>query len=384
MDPVPKIVDKKPHVVFIPFPTQSHIKCMLKLARLLHQNGIYITFINTHTNHKRLVDSAGLEEAPDDGVKPTEAITEIVASLATNFFDCFLDVASGLENPITCMVCDGFMTFNKAIDAAEKLKVPVMLFWTMAACGFMDFYQVKVLTEKEIIPLKGMEGIRLKDLPEFTLATSSDDPMFRFFMGLAQEAHKVSHMIIHTFEELEARLVGEIKSILPNVYTIGPLSSWLKTKEPNSVVYVNFGSLAIMSEQDLLEFGWGLVNSNHYFLWIIRTDLVDGKPSVLPQELEARGNKQERVYRKLVFTGRGVESPGGWWEWEVGMEISRNVKRDEVEKLVRALMEGLEGERMMKKALEWKKMAEITTDSNGWSRLDTKNLADEINRLSRN
>ncbi|KAF5815454.1 putative UDP-glucuronosyl/UDP-glucosyltransferase, UDP-glycosyltransferase family [Helianthus annuus] len=479
MDPVPKIVDKKPHVVFIPFPTQSHIKCMLKLARLLHQNGIYITFINTHTNHKRLVDSAGLEEAPgfwfktvpdglssatDDGVKPTEAITEIVAYLATNFFDCFLDVVSGLENPITCMVCDGFMTFTKAIDAAEKLKVPVMLFWTMAACGFMGFYQVKVLTEKEIIPLKdesylrngyldmeidwipGMEGIRLKDLPEFTLATSSDDPMFRFFMGLAQEAHKVSHMIIHTFEELEARLVGEIKSIFPNVYTIGPLQllldqttvketnnryslwkeepecvQWLKTKEPNSVVYVNFGSLAVMSVQDLLEFGWGLVNSNHYFLWIIRTDLVDGKPLVFPQELEEAINKkgfigswcsQEEVLNHpavggfLTHCGWGsiIESlsagvPMLCWpsigdqrtncrqtckEWEVGMEISRNVKRDEVEKLVRALMEGLEGKIMRKKALEWKKMAEIATDSNGSSRWDTKNLADEINRLSRN
>ncbi|KAJ0593921.1 putative UDP-glucuronosyl/UDP-glucosyltransferase, UDP-glycosyltransferase family [Helianthus annuus] len=479
MDPVHKIVDKKPHVVFIPFPTQSHIKCMLKLARLLHQNGIYITFINTHTNHKRLVDFAGLEEAPgfwfktvpdglssatDDGVKPTEAITEIVAYLATNFFDCFFDVVSGLENPITCMVCDGFMTFTKAIDAAEKLKVPVMLFWTMAACGFMGFYQVKVLTEKEIIPLKdesylrngyldmeidwipGMEGIRLKDLPEFTLATSSDDPMFRFFMGLAQEAHKVSHMIIHTFEELEARLVSEIKSIFPNVYTIGPLQllldqtteketnnryslwkeepecvQWLKTKEPNSVVHVNFGSLAIMSEQDLLEFGWGLVNSNHYFLWILRTDLVDGKPSVLPQELKETINKrgfigswcsQEEVLNHpavggfMTHCGWGsiIESlsagvPMLCWpsigdqrtncrqtckEWEVGMEISRNVKRDEVEKLVRALMEGLEGERMRKKALEWKKMAEIATDSNGSSRLDSENLADEINRLSRN
>ncbi|KAJ0769014.1 UDP-glycosyltransferase 85C1 [Helianthus annuus] len=176
-----------------------------------------------------------------------------------------------------------------------------------------------------------------------------------------------------------------------------------------------------MSVQDLLEFGWGLVNSNHYFLWIIRTDLVDGKPSVLPQELEEAINKkgfigswcsQEKVLNHpavggfLTHCGWGsiIESlsagvPMLCWpsigdqrtncrqmckEWEVGMEIARNVKRDEVEKLVRALMEGLEGERMRKKALEWKKMAEIATDVHGSSRLDTDNLANEIIKLSRN
>lgn len=45
-------------------------------------------------------------------------------------------------------------------------------------------------------------------------------------------------------------------------------------KETNSVVYVNFGSTTIMSPEKLVEFGWGLANSNHQFLWIIRRDLI--------------------------------------------------------------------------------------------------------------
>ncbi|KAI7738755.1 hypothetical protein M8C21_018606 [Ambrosia artemisiifolia] len=172
MDPVPEIVEKKPHVVFIPFPAQSHIKCMLKLARLLHQKGFYITFINTHTNHKRLVDSSGLEEAPGfwlktvpDGLssatdnEPTEAMSKLIGYLGTNFFNSFLEVVSGLENPVTCIVCDGFMTFTNAIGAAEKLKIPIMLFWIIAACGFMGVYQAKILLEKEIIPLKGQVSL---------------------------------------------------------------------------------------------------------------------------------------------------------------------------------------------------------------------------------
>ncbi|KAI7738753.1 hypothetical protein M8C21_018604, partial [Ambrosia artemisiifolia] len=478
MDPEPKN-EKKPHVVFIPFPAQSHIKCMLKLAMLLHQKGLYITFINTHTNHKRLVDSGGLHEAPgfwfktvpdgrssatdNNGGKPTVALGELMAYLETNFFNSFLDVVTESYNPVTCIICDGFMTFTNTIDAAEKLKVPIMLFWTMAACGFMGFYQAKVLTDKHIIPLKdeiyltngylnmeidwipGMKGIRLKDLPEFILATKHDDHAYSYLLKTAQLADKVSHTIIHTFEELEASLINEIRSMYPNVYTVGPLQlllnqitktetkicyslrkeepecvQWLNSKEVKSVVYVNFGSLAVMSEHDVLEFGWGLVNSGQYFLWIIRADLVDGKPAVLPQELEeAINNKgfigrwcsQEEVLNHpavggfLTHCGWGsiIESlsagvPMLCWpsigdqqtncrqmckEWEVGMEIAKNVKRDEVEKLVSAVMEGLEGERMRKKALEWKKMAEIATYSNGSSHVDTHNLANEIIELSR-
>jgi hypothetical protein len=37
----------KAHAVCIPFPMQSHIKAMLKFAKLLHAKGFHITFVNT-------------------------------------------------------------------------------------------------------------------------------------------------------------------------------------------------------------------------------------------------------------------------------------------------------------------------------------------------
>ncbi|XP_024973152.1 UDP-glycosyltransferase 85C1-like [Cynara cardunculus var. scolymus] len=489
MDSGAIINQKKPHVVFIPYPAQSHIKCMLKLARLLHQKGLNITFINTQSNHKRLLKSGGtfhwLDAAPgfqfktvpdglpdsnsDHEVDPhTQTIAELWSYLATNFFDSFLDLVAGLETPVTCIVSDGFMTYTNMLYAAEKLRVPIIIFWTLAACGFMGFYQLKILMEKGLVPLKdesyltndylemeinwipGMEGIRLKDLPEFTRSTKPNDPGFKFLLETAQVADKASHMIIHSFEQLEFNLIKELKSTFPNLYTIGPLQlllnqmteketkkssyngyslweeepecvQWLDSKEPNSVVYVNFGSIAVMCLQDLLEFGWGLVNSGHEFLWIIRTDLVDGKPAVLPQELEVaikrKGFVASWCSQEEVLNHRSVGgflTHGGWgsiieslsagvpmvcWpvsgdqptncrqmckEWEVGMEIERNVKRDEVKTHVRMLMAGEEGDRMRKKAMEWKKMAETAAGSGGSSSLEIDKLADEIKKLSRN
>ncbi|CAL8138717.1 unnamed protein product [Prunus armeniaca] len=60
--------DNKPHVVCVPVPAQSHIKGMLKLAKLLHNRGFHITFVNTEFNHRRFLKSQGpnsLDGLPD-------------------------------------------------------------------------------------------------------------------------------------------------------------------------------------------------------------------------------------------------------------------------------------------------------------------------------
>lgn len=156
--------------------------------------------------------------------------------------------------------------------------------------------------------IPGMKDIRLKDLPSF----------FWDGMGslndLALEAMKkfdgASAFIITTFDALEREVIVATKSLLPSIYTIGPLQlleqpmpnyqlrslksnlwkedseclKWLDSKQPNSVVYVNFGSTTVMTSSQLIEFAWGLANSKHPFLWVIRPDLVIGEAAVLPAE----------------------------------------------------------------------------------------------------
>ena len=66
-----------------------------------------------------------------------------------------------------------------------------------------------------------------------------------------------------------------------------------------------------MSLHDLIEFAWGLANSDHYFLWIIRSDFVVGESTALPPELEKLLGKK-RLYCKLVFTEKGPKPPIHW------------------------------------------------------------------------
>ena len=266
-----------------------------------------------------------------------------------------------------------------------------------------------------------MKTIRLRDFPSFIRTTDINDILFNYVMVEAERASRASAVILNTFDALEKDVLDALSATLPPIYSIGPLQhfvdqisdprlksmgsnlwkeqtdclEWLDSKEPNSVVYVNFGSITVMTAQQLIEFAWGLANSNKTFLWIIRPDLVVGDSALLPPEFltetKDRGMlgswcPQEQVLKHPAIGGFLTHS--GWnstiesicggvpvicWpffaeqqtncryscrEWGIGMEIDNNVKRVEVEKLVRELMDGEKGKEMKKKAMEWRKLAE--------------------------
>lgn len=65
-------------------------------------------------------------------------------------------------------------------------------------------------------------------------------------------------------------------------------------------------------------------------------------------------------------------------EWEVGMEIDNDVKREEIQIRVRELMGGEKGKRMKKKAMEWKELAEKATGPCGSSSLNLEKLVNVL------
>lgn len=65
-------------------------------------------------------------------------------------------------------------------------------------------------------------------------------------------------------------------------------------------------------------------------------------------------------------------------EWGVGMEIDNNVRREEVQKLVRELMEGEKGKKMREKAMDWKRLAEVATEPTGSSSINLEKLVSEL------
>ena len=165
---------EKPHAIFIPYPAQGHISPMLKLAKLLHNKGFHITFVNTEYNHKRHLKARGpnsLDGLPDfqfrtipDGLPTSEVkdATQDVPSLCySTSRNCLAPLCSLISEinsshmpPVSCVVGDGVMTFT--VLAARQFGIPIAIFWTASACGCLGYMQYRKLVEQGIVPLKGI------------------------------------------------------------------------------------------------------------------------------------------------------------------------------------------------------------------------------------
>ncbi|KAL8097466.1 hypothetical protein AgCh_030555 [Apium graveolens] len=167
----------KPHAMCIPFITQGHISPMLKLAKLLHQKGFHISLVNNEFNHRRLLNSRGLDALdglPDfsyyaipDGIPPSDpnATQPPAMMCACPPIHCLPPIKSLVSQfndeanmdsdvpPVTCMVADGLMSF--ALKVADQLGIPKVLFWTASACGLLGYSQYGQLIQRGYTPLKG-------------------------------------------------------------------------------------------------------------------------------------------------------------------------------------------------------------------------------------
>ncbi|WVY94629.1 hypothetical protein V8G54_033717 [Vigna mungo] len=290
--------------------------------------------------------------------------------------------------------------------------------------------------------IPGMKDITLRYLPDIYRTTDQNDILLDFVAEQTEATSRASAVILQTFDALEHDVLEALSTMFPKLYTIGPLDllldqtseskfesikcnlwkedseclKWLDSQQPNSVLYVNFGSVIVMTHQQLVELAWGLSNSKKKFLWVIRSDLVKGEAPILPpeivQETKDRGLlvgwcPQEQVLKHPAVAGFLTHC--GWSstlesitngvpliccpffndqilicryicrEWAFGMEIdSDNVKRDEVEKAVNELLEGEKGKELKKNAIEWKKKAQEATSTGGSSFLNLEKLVNEL------
>ncbi|KAG8497347.1 hypothetical protein CXB51_008637 [Gossypium anomalum] len=434
----------KPHIVIVPFPAQGHVNPMMLLAKLLHSRGFFITFVNTEFNHRRLIRSKGPdfvkglpdfqfetipEGLPSSDRNATQDLRVLCDSIRKHCLAPFVELLAKLNSSpqvptVTCIISDGLMSF--AIKAAEQLGIPEVQFWTASACSFMGYLHFSELVKRGIIPFQsetflnepidwvpGMSNIRLRDFPSFVKANDPNDILFDYFGSEAQNCLKASTIIFNAFEE--HLHVDPSKSMNSSLWKEdASCIEWLNKREPNSVVYVNYGSITVMSEKHLKEFAWGLANSKHPFLWIVRPDVVMGDSAILDleflKEIKERGlitswcNQYEVLSHPSVgvfLTHCGwnstVETISGGvpvicWpffadqqtncryacnHWGIGMEVDHDVKRENIEFLVKEMMEGEEGKKKKEKALEWKKKAEEAVEVGGSSYIDFDRFVEE-------
>ncbi|XP_044474243.1 7-deoxyloganetic acid glucosyltransferase-like [Mangifera indica] len=329
-----------PHVIFLPFPAQGHIKPMLNLAEILSHAGFQATFVNTEHNHHRILHNTDIHDrfpkfqfkSIPDGF-PSDHLRSDLLYIRDFFRSCRVAFKPALREllislkeekepcqPPTCMIADGIMCF--AIDVAEEFEISTIFFRTFSAhCLWTYFHLSKLIEEgevpfqdenldKPILCIPGLENVlRRRDLPGFCRTENADDPILQFFIKETSALTRGTGLILNTMNEIEGLMITRLGSFFNKVYAIGPLHAlksrinenssssstssdgilwkedkkclkWLDSKPSRSVLYVSFGSLINLSGEQILELLHGLVNSEKSFLWVIRPDLIVGDATI--------------------------------------------------------------------------------------------------------
>ncbi|XP_059669687.1 7-deoxyloganetic acid glucosyl transferase-like [Cornus florida] len=457
-----------PHVLVFPLPAQSHLSSMLKLSELLCIGNLHVTMLVSEFSHSRLLHHTDVHShftrypgfcfrtipdgLPEDHPRAGERIMEMFSSMksvtALLFREMMIStnyLSSKARRPLTCIIADGVLSF--AGDFAIQSGISLIYFRTASACSSWANFCMPQLIEAEEIPLKGngmdlmvknvpgMEGLlRRRDLPGFCRVDEVNDPLLHFIKTETGQTPRAQALIKNTFDELDGPILSQIRTRCPNLFSIGPLHAhlkyrliaetncsstssgsfweedrscvtWLDSQPSKSVIYVSFGSITVVTRDQLMEFWYGLVNSGQRFLWVMRPDSIVGKDGESEIVVELVEGTRERGYmvgwaaQEEVLAHPAVGrflTHSGWnstlesivsgvpmicWPniadqminsrfvdevWKLGLDMKDTCDRVIVEKMVRDLMDVRKDE-FQKRANQMAKLAKRAVSEGGSS-----------------
>lgn len=183
--------------------------------------------------------------------------------------------------------------------------------------------------------------------------------------------------------------------------------NWLSDKPTGSVVYVSFGSMTVVSEEQIEEVAWGLKRTNLYFLWVVREFEKNKLPNRFIEETSDKGlivtwSPQLEVLAHestgcfvthcgfnsvLEALSLGVPmvampqvtdqaTNAKYIEdvWRIGIRAEadekRIVRREVMEMCIKEVRLGEKGKEIKKNANKWKNLAKQAIDEGGSSSKD--------------
>ncbi|WVZ95971.1 hypothetical protein U9M48_041668 [Paspalum notatum var. saurae] len=333
------------HVLLFPAPLQGCLNSFLHLSTGLLRAGLYVTFLHTDHNLRRLATTTEAAAStsprlrflsvpdglPDDHPRAVDGLPELMESLRRTGGAAYHDLLlasllrDGFFPPVTCVVADGVMPF--ASDIAEELGVPAIAFRTPSACSVLAYLSVPKLVELGELPfpeggdldepvrgVPGMESflLRRRDLPvqcrqltNKTTTTHEEEPLLKVMVaGTLHCRRKARALVLNTATSLESSAVAHLAREMRDVFAVGPLHAmspapaaatslwrhddgcvaWLDRQAERSVVYISLGSLTVISHHHFTEFLFGLVAAGYPFLWVLRPGMLEGSQDAALQE----------------------------------------------------------------------------------------------------
>ncbi|XP_027351153.1 hydroquinone glucosyltransferase-like [Abrus precatorius] len=308
------------HIAIFSLPTYSHqasiiefCKKLLHLHQQFHVTCIFPTISSpipaTVILLKSLPSTANCiylppvneEDLPKDAPLAMQVQHAVSQSLSS-----FRDTLSSLHatTPLAALVTDVFA--NEALEIAKEFNLLSYIYFTTSTMTLSLLLQFPTLHEKvsgeypdhiESIQIPGCMPIRGHDLPDDFHDRSS--VVYKLILQRSKRLSLADGFLVNSFYEMEEDIVrslqehsGSSKNNAP-IYLVGPIIqtgssnmsnisqclSWLENQRPQSVLYVSFGSLCSLSQQQLNELALGLELSGQKFLWVLRAPSDSTNPT---------------------------------------------------------------------------------------------------------
>ncbi|PIA29592.1 hypothetical protein AQUCO_05800019v1 [Aquilegia coerulea] len=296
--------------------------------------------------------------------------------------------------PFCCVIYDPFLPW--ALDVAKEFSLLGAPFFTQSCAVNSIYFHVQqgllsvplaTTAAGTVISLPGLPPMEVSDLPSFISDYESYPSVRYLVLNQFSNINKADWIFVNIFHMLEHEVVNWMSKLLP-IRTIGPTVpsvyldnrvegdndyglnlfepsrntciDWLNTKEIKSVVYVSFGSLAVLKAEQMEQLAWALIGCNYNFLWVVRALELNKLPTNFSQQSSEKG---------LVVT------------WCPQLEVLCHQALGcftDIETCIREVMEGEKGEEIMRSANTWKILAKEAVDKGGSS---DSNIEEFVNTL---
>ncbi|XP_009107847.1 UDP-glycosyltransferase 75D1 isoform X2 [Brassica rapa] len=329
------------HFLFVTFPAQGHINPSLELAKRLAGTiaGVRVTFAAPISAYNRRMFSkenvpenlifATYSDGHDDGFKSSTSSDKARQDTAGRYMSEMkrrgretlteLIEDNRLQNrPFTCVVYTILLTW--VAELVREFHIPSALLWVQPVTVFSIFYHyfngyadaISEMANNDpsgSIKLPALPQFCLRDLPTFIVPANTYSfllPAFREQIeSLKQEENP--KILVNSFQELEEEAFS---SVLDNfkILPIGPLITsrtdsergaeyiqWLDTKTDSTVLYISFGTLAVLSKKQIVELCKALIHCRRPFLWVITDKLYTSKEDGEENEEESTRSFREEL-----------------------------------------------------------------------------------------
>ncbi|KAH7544625.1 hypothetical protein FEM48_Zijuj01G0005500 [Ziziphus jujuba var. spinosa] len=301
------------HIAVLAFPFGSHAGPLLSLVRQIAKAvpDVIFSFMTT-ARSSGIIFSQDYNGGPhnikpynvDDGLpdgyvpsgNPVEPVELFVKAAPENFTKALEKVEAETGLKIGCLISDAFFWF--AGDMAEKMNVPWVALWTAAPRSVLVHVDTDAIRQAlQATNESGKEDQKLDFLPEFSAFQKSDLPEGVDVVGRPESPfedllHKMGNKLpqanavaINSFKELDPEIGKQLNARLKKFLNVGPFTltspssikpdehgclEWLNKHEPNSVVYVSFGSVITPPPHEISALADALEESEFPFLWSFR------------------------------------------------------------------------------------------------------------------